>query len=72
MAAKPTATVVPLHEAMSRALARELGVSVAIVDACRGRGIGVAEGLSIIAWFEALPASEREIVRKAAKRRRGR
>lgn len=66
------ADVVSLHEAMSRMLARDLGVSVAFVEECSAHGIAPSSALALLGWFEGLPAREREVVRLAAERKRRR
>jgi hypothetical protein len=60
--------VISLEAKLSEILAKDLGVSVSFIEACRSRGISSDAALGILRWFDGLKGQERETVRRAALR----
>jgi len=56
--------VVLLQEAMSRALARELGVSIDFIETCRDIGLTAPQAKTLLRWFLTRTPSERLVVMK--------
>jgi len=60
--------VVVLHEALSRMLARDLGISVEFVETCGALGLSPAQGKNLVRWFLKCTPSQRFTVMKGVLR----
>lgn len=63
-----SSNVVVLHEVMARSMARELGVSLEFVEACREIGISPKQAVALMRWFLTRPMNERVIIMRSVLR----